>query len=299
MSRSCHSATFSSAGHGVAAQHPGQAADALAQLRVALVRHRRRALLARWRTARRPRAISVRCSRRISVAHAVRAWRAMTGQRRDELGVAVALQDLGRRPRPAPARAGADALLDFGGTLACVPTAPEILPTRISRAPLAAARGRGGPAPPRRPACGRRSSARRGRRGCGRSSACTCGGPPARRAPFRGAGGRRRAGRSPAAICIDSAVSITSDEVSPRWIQRPASPSVSATERMKESMSWCVPPSSSSMRVVVESAPADLLHVGGWDHAQLGPGLAHGQLDLRARRHLVLLGPDAAISGRV
>ena len=46
MSRSCHSATFSSADDGVAAQHPGEAGDALAGDRVALVRHRRRALLA-------------------------------------------------------------------------------------------------------------------------------------------------------------------------------------------------------------------------------------------------------------
>ena len=45
MSRSCQSATFSSAGHGVAAQQPRQADDLLAADRVALVRHRRRALL--------------------------------------------------------------------------------------------------------------------------------------------------------------------------------------------------------------------------------------------------------------
>ena len=49
-------ATSSSADDGVAAQHPGQAGDALADDRVALVGHRRAALLARRRTAPRPRA---------------------------------------------------------------------------------------------------------------------------------------------------------------------------------------------------------------------------------------------------
>ena len=46
MSRSCHSATFSSAGLRVAAQQAREAAQVLRQDRVLLVRHRRRALLA-------------------------------------------------------------------------------------------------------------------------------------------------------------------------------------------------------------------------------------------------------------
>ena len=47
MSRSCHSATFSSAGLRVAAQHAREAGDLLGLDRVALVRHRRGALLPR------------------------------------------------------------------------------------------------------------------------------------------------------------------------------------------------------------------------------------------------------------
>ncbi len=46
ISRSCHSATFSIAGIGVGAHHAGQAGDVFRQHRIALVRHRRRALLA-------------------------------------------------------------------------------------------------------------------------------------------------------------------------------------------------------------------------------------------------------------
>ena len=45
MSRSCHSATFSSAACAVRTHHARQAADLLARDRVALVRHGRRALL--------------------------------------------------------------------------------------------------------------------------------------------------------------------------------------------------------------------------------------------------------------
>ena len=46
MSRSCHSAMFSSARQRVAAHQPREAGHVLDQDRVALVRHRRRALLA-------------------------------------------------------------------------------------------------------------------------------------------------------------------------------------------------------------------------------------------------------------
>ncbi len=55
MSRSCHRATSSRPAAEVAAQHPGQAAQALGEDRVALVGHGRAALLARLRTAPRPR----------------------------------------------------------------------------------------------------------------------------------------------------------------------------------------------------------------------------------------------------
>ena len=55
MSRSCQSATFSSAAIAFAAKQPRQPDDLLAADRVALVRHRRRALLPARRTAPRPR----------------------------------------------------------------------------------------------------------------------------------------------------------------------------------------------------------------------------------------------------
>jgi hypothetical protein len=47
MSRSCHSATFSSAGVTAAAHEAGEAGQVFAQHRIALVRHGGRALLAR------------------------------------------------------------------------------------------------------------------------------------------------------------------------------------------------------------------------------------------------------------
>ena len=95
MSRSCHSATFSSGGLGVAAQHPRQAGDLLGLDRVALVRHRARALLARAERLLRPRRTSVRCE----VADLGReALEAGAGQRDrlQQLGVAVARHDLRR-----------------------------------------------------------------------------------------------------------------------------------------------------------------------------------------------------------
>ncbi len=47
ISRSCQSATFSSAGVTIAAHQAGKAGEVFGQHRIALVRHRRRALLAR------------------------------------------------------------------------------------------------------------------------------------------------------------------------------------------------------------------------------------------------------------
>ena len=60
MSRSCHSATFSIAGTTARADDAGEAGEILGQHRVALVRHRRAALLARARNIPRPRAL--RCA---------------------------------------------------------------------------------------------------------------------------------------------------------------------------------------------------------------------------------------------
>ena len=86
MSRSCQSATFSMPDLRVAAQHAREAAEPLGEDRVALVRHRRGALLARSRTAPRPRAPrcaagcgsrsrSARARRRRSRSGRAPAWR--------------------------------------------------------------------------------------------------------------------------------------------------------------------------------------------------------------------------------
>jgi len=67
MSRSCHSATFLQCGQGIRAHEAGQAAHLLAGDRVALVRHRARALLP-CRDGSSTSSTSVRWSDRISVA---------------------------------------------------------------------------------------------------------------------------------------------------------------------------------------------------------------------------------------
>ena len=93
MSRSCHSATSSTRGLGVAAQHAREAGDALGGDRVALVRHRARALLAR-------------AERLLDLAHLGALQVADLGRealepgagerdRLQQLGVAVARDDLG------------------------------------------------------------------------------------------------------------------------------------------------------------------------------------------------------------
>ena len=127
MSRSCQSATFSSAGQGVAAQHAREAGQALASDRVALVRHRARALLTGARTTPPPRALpcaadggtpppSARCSRRPA-----RRWH--------ELGVTVAVHDLRRDRLRGEAEPLEHARLESGdGAQTCRPR-PEIVPT--------------------------------------------------------------------------------------------------------------------------------------------------------------------------
>ena len=116
---------------------------------------------------------------RISVANFSRlaATRARVGH---HLGVAVALQDLGRDrggPQPEPR---AHRLLDVGGQVREGPHRARELAHR-DRGPRAVEAAAGGAAAPRTRgrASGRRSSARRGRRGCARSSACACGARPA------------------------------------------------------------------------------------------------------------------------
>ena len=131
MSRSCQSGWFSKAGLGVAAQEPGQAGDPLGQDRVALVGHRRAALLAgpeRLLELADLGVLEVPDLGREALQGA-----AGDGDRGEQRRVAVALDDLGRdrvdgagrdRPAPPPRDPGR-------GGCTCRP-GPEILPVAIS-----------------------------------------------------------------------------------------------------------------------------------------------------------------------
>ena len=143
MSRSCHSATFSSAGHGVAAQHAREAADALARDRVALVRHRRGALLARGANgssaSRTSRALQVADLGREAVERRCRGSRA-----RQQLGVAVARDDLRGDVLDAQAERRQRELLDARVDVAVgADGARELADARRRRRRARRARGRG------------------------------------------------------------------------------------------------------------------------------------------------------------
>jgi hypothetical protein len=128
MSRSCQRATFSLRRQGVAAEHAREAADPLADDRVALVRHRRGALL---------RALTEGL---LHFAHLGALEVADLGReplepsagerdRRQQRRVAVARDDLGRdrlAVRPSRARTRSSKSGEVGEY---VPTAPEIAPT--------------------------------------------------------------------------------------------------------------------------------------------------------------------------
>ena len=173
MSRSCHSATFSSAGTTVDADQPGEPGQILGEHRVALVRHRRGALLP---------------GREIFLGFAQFGAlqvtdlggepldrRADERQRHEELGMTVARDHLGRDRLRLEAELlrdmGLDPWIDIG-------EGPDGTGDRAGRDLLA----RGERAEPGcgqtrrnvRRASSRRSSARHGCRGCARSSACIC-----------------------------------------------------------------------------------------------------------------------------
>ncbi len=147
MSRSCQRATFSSPTMRVRPHHPRDPADALGRDRVALVRHRRRALL----TA---------AERLLHLAHLGARQMADLGreaverrgeqrERREQLGVAVALQDLGRaRSRLEAEPLARDALhLGLGGGVGADGAGQLPDPQALDRAgePLAVAVEREGP----------------------------------------------------------------------------------------------------------------------------------------------------------
>ena len=116
MSRSCQSATSSSAGLQVAAQHARQPAELLALHRVALVRHRARALLLPARNG----SSTSRDLGALQVADLERERLDARADRRarvQQLGVTVAREHLGRGHRREPERRAhvlLDARIDVG-----------------------------------------------------------------------------------------------------------------------------------------------------------------------------------------
>ena len=169
MSRSCHSATFSIAGNDGAAHHAGKAGEVFGQHRVALVRHRRRALLP-------GREIFLRLQHfgALQVADFDREpfdRRGDHAQRREEHRVAIARDHLRRNRLEGQAQLFGDIFLDRGIDIgegadrAGNRAGGDVLRAPRSAAPCSAqTRHR----PP--PASGRRWSARHGCRGCGRWS---------------------------------------------------------------------------------------------------------------------------------
>jgi hypothetical protein len=133
MSRSCQSATFSSAGV-TAAHHAGKAGEVFGQHRVALVRHGRRALLAR-------REIFLGLQHLGALQVADLGGQALDragdhAQRREEHRMAVARDHLGRDGLDRRPIFSATYSSTRGSMLAKVPTAPEIAQVAISaRAP--------------------------------------------------------------------------------------------------------------------------------------------------------------------
>ena len=124
MSRSCHSATFSIAGITARADHAGEAGEVLGQHRVALVRHRARALL-----AGREIFLGLEHLGALEVADLDRQPLDRAGdhaERGEEHRVAVARDHLGARSARPPGRAcSATCSSTAGSMLAKVPTAPR------------------------------------------------------------------------------------------------------------------------------------------------------------------------------
>ena len=130
MSRSCQSATFSRPTTRVAAHDARQPADPLGHDRVALVRHRRRALLAaaeRLLDLAHLGAREVADLEREALERRRRAARARSAARRGGRAGGSASSSAPARARAARRRSRSTS----GSAAAYVPTAPESLPTRI------------------------------------------------------------------------------------------------------------------------------------------------------------------------
>ena len=234
MSRSCHSATFSSAACALPRSTRARPGDLLALDRVALVRHRRGALLAG-------------AERLLHLAH---------------LG-ALQVADLGREAAPGPAPASAIAPSSSAWrsrATTCVETSSRARPSRASTRASNSGLGRRVGADRARERADRRPARTRARRRSRvavrlegeareldaerrRLGVHAVRAPDAQRVARARARARRaprRARARPATItspaarsCSASAVSSTSEEVRPKWIQRPASPGRGARARRR------------------------------------------------------------------
>ena len=194
MSRSCHNATFSSAGITAAADQPGEPGQVLGQDRVLLVRHRRAALLAGGE-----RLGDLADLGPLQVTNLGRQPLDPArdhGKRGEEHGVPVARDHLGRdrlrsRARGAPRRAPRRGDRRWQ---TCRPR-PRARRSRSRRAPAPGAAGCARTRRRTRRASGRRSSARHARRASARCTWCACARARAARAPRARGRDRRAAGR--------------------------------------------------------------------------------------------------------
>ena len=225
MSRSCHSATFSRPAWRVAAQHPREAGDALGGDRVALVGHRARALLARP-------------ERLLDLAH-------LGALEVADLGGEALEPGAGERDRARAARRGGRAARP--GWRRARRSSPRRSSTRASKS--GPVRGVGADRARDRADRGLRRTPAPGARRCGAASKAK----PASLSPnvvgsawtpwVRPTQSVSRCSRARSASAVDelaragerrsrpaaaswsaSAVSSTSEEVRPKWIQRPAAP---------------------------------------------------------------------------
>ncbi len=170
MSRSCQSATFSSAAIGVAAQHACQAGQAFAGDGIALVRHRAGTFLSvgeKFFRFQNFGALQMAKFRRPTFDA-----RADQRQGGDKLGVQIALNHLRRDRRGAQPQFLADICFDLRAKDArwCRPRRKACRPPRLFR-PLPTVATRGQIRHASKPFSAQRWSARHGCRGCGRSSA--------------------------------------------------------------------------------------------------------------------------------
>ena len=171
MSRSCHKATSCSPASRLDREDPRQPADRLGRDRVALVRHRRRALLARLEPLLHLAHLGALQVAQLDGDQLARRRRPRRTPR--GLGVTIAGDHLRRRHRASARGARRRTLRPRGRRWStCRPRRDSLHTATDRRAAVEAGRGRGRPAAPTARPWRRTSSARRGCRGCARSSPC-------------------------------------------------------------------------------------------------------------------------------